>query len=76
MQGIHPIKQRRHEMGLTQRQLAKALDVTRETVARWEVHMREVDPDLLPKIAAFMSIPAKDLRPDLAELFKTTGAAQ
>lgn len=56
--------------GLTQHGLAALLDVSRTTVARWEAGVRKTDRDLLQKIKAKTGIPARLLRPDLAELME------
>lgn len=66
MERVHPLKAYRSREKLTQGQLAKLLGVERETVGRWETG-RNPDSKLLPRIAARTGIPAKELRPDLAE---------
>lgn len=52
---------------LTQAGLAKLLDVTRTTIARWETGKRKPDEALLERITIKTGIPAKELRPDLIE---------
>src|SRR4051812_29611385 len=63
-----PLKESRakHEPPLSQRQLAKMIGVTRETVARWETRKRRVDHERLPQIAEATGIAPAALRPDLA----------
>lgn len=69
----HPLKTYRltQEPRLSQGRLAVLLGVTRTTVARWETRTRNVDKELLPKIREATGIAPADLRPDLADLFKT-----
>lgn len=76
MEGIHPLKAYRDREGLTQKQLADLLSVERTTVARWETETRRIDHELLSKISETTGIPAKELRPDLAEVFKSVEAAE
>jgi transcriptional regulator with XRE-family HTH domain len=64
----HPIKQFRLDTGRTQTALAKELGVTDVTICRWETGVRQVDTDLLPKVAELTGISAAKLRPDLAKL--------
>lgn len=68
----HPLKTYRATQNprLSQGQLADQLGVTRTTVARWETGARKVDKDLVPTVSAKTGIPAKEIRPDLAELFE------
>jgi transcriptional regulator with XRE-family HTH domain len=68
----HPLKAYRTKQNprLSQGQLAGLLGVTRTTVARWETGARKVDKDLVPTVSAKTGIPAKEIRPDLAELFE------
>jgi transcriptional regulator with XRE-family HTH domain len=68
MRALHPIKIYRSHHGLTQVALAEALDVKRETVARWEGGTRKVDQDLLPTVSRLTGIPKRVLRPDLVEV--------
>lgn len=67
MQNVHPLKAYRSRQKLTQRGLAALLGVARETVGRWETGDRKTDRNLLTAISAKTGIPAKELRPDLAE---------
>jgi transcriptional regulator with XRE-family HTH domain len=64
---VHPLVTYRKQRGLTQKGLAAHLDVTRETIARWETG-RRIDGTLLPKVSDRTGIPRGVLRPDLAKL--------
>jgi transcriptional regulator with XRE-family HTH domain len=55
------------EPPLSQRQLAHLLEVTRETIARWESGARKIDDDRLPAVSQKTGISPTKLRPDLAE---------
>lgn len=68
MEGVHPLKAYREREGLTQSGLADRLQVSRGAIARWETDARKIGQDKLPDVAAKTGIPAKVLRPDLAEL--------
>jgi transcriptional regulator with XRE-family HTH domain len=65
---MHPLKAHRAAKHLTQKQLADQFGVSRETLARWEIDVRKIDPARLPQITQLTGIPAALLRPDLAEL--------
>ena len=67
--GRHPLVDYRKQHGLTQKGLARHLDVARETVARWETG-RKIDDDLLPRVSERTGIPRGTLRPDLAKLLE------
>lgn len=69
----HPLKAYRAAHRLTQGALAHQLGVERETLARWETGVRKPDVDRLASIAALTGIPARELRPDLAELIDAEG---
>lgn len=73
MEEIHPLKAYRNARKLTQDQLAEKLGFARTSIARWETG-RKIDLGLVPKITAETGIPAKVLRPDLAELLATAPA--
>jgi transcriptional regulator with XRE-family HTH domain len=64
----HPLKTYRDTQNLTQTQLAADLGVTNITVSRWETGLRKIAPTLVPFISEKTGIPARELRPDLAEL--------
>lgn len=72
MNATHPLKKYRRSQSprLTQGRLAKALRVSRTTVARWEIGARKIDPELVAIISAMTGIPKRELRPDLADLMK------
>ncbi|WP_296741365.1 helix-turn-helix transcriptional regulator [Mesorhizobium sp.] len=53
----------------SQDDLARELSVSRNAINRWENGKRKVDIEILPRVAKHTGIPARDLRPDLAELF-------
>ncbi len=65
------LKAFRHEHGLSRRELASKLDVTRMTVWRWEEGERNIDEEKLPRVVEFTKIPATIWRPDLAKLMAT-----
>ncbi|MCR6734474.1 MAG: helix-turn-helix domain-containing protein [Afipia sp.] len=68
MSDLHPLVAYRKENGLSQDALAEALEVARMTVWRWEAGERKIDTELLPRVAERTGIPARVLRPDLAEM--------
>lgn len=70
MDFIHPLKtfRKQHAPPLSQGDLAAMLNVERETIARWESGKRRIGKDKLPDVAQATGIPARELRPDLAEL--------
>lgn len=74
MVGTHPLKayRRNHTPRLSQAGLAEMLGVARLTVLRWENDQRRIDASLLPTITEKTGIPAKALRPDLAELLEVS----
>lgn len=55
------IYQRRHELGLTQREFAEMLDVSDKTVSRWETGATIPDSEQIPLIAAALKIKTDDL---------------
>jgi transcriptional regulator with XRE-family HTH domain len=66
----HPLKAYRESQTprLSQAALAEKLGVIRTTLARWESGARKIDASKLLAVSAETGIPAKELRPDLAEL--------
>ena len=74
MHAISPLRTYRQsqEPKLSQEALAHKLGVTRLTVTRWESGARKINLSLVPLIAERTGIPAKELRPDLAELMGAT----
>lgn len=70
----HPIRAWRERQfpPMSQEALAQKLGVFRETVARWEAG-RKPDIDLLPRLVEVTEIPARELRPDLAEMLAGGG---
>jgi len=64
----HPLKAYRETAQISQEEFAHRLGVGRSAVARWETGARKIETSLIPKISAMTGIPAKELRPDLAEL--------
>lgn len=53
---------------MTRAALARDLSVSKTTITRWEERKRRIDEDKVPHVAKITGIPAKELRPDLAEL--------
>jgi transcriptional regulator with XRE-family HTH domain len=66
----HPLTKFREQQNLSQPELAKLLGVGRSTVHRWEAETRKIKLGLLPSITEKTGIPAKELRPDLADALK------
>lgn len=50
------IKKLRKDIGITQMVLAKALNVSKSTIAMWETNCREPDLDTIKKIAEFFGV--------------------
>jgi DNA-binding XRE family transcriptional regulator len=73
MERIHPLRAYRSRHALTQTELAGSLGVARETLARWETGASKPGRVALPTIEAKTGIPAKELRPDLAEILGVAG---
>lgn len=72
MEGRQPLeilRRDREQRGMTPSQYARFLDEGRPTVHRWETGERKIGQSKLPKVAEKTGIAARDLRPDLAELF-------
>ena len=77
MQGNHPLEAYRKARSMTRAALARHLNVSKTTIARWELGIRKIDEDLVPSIASITGIPAKELRPDAVEKHEAIyGAAQ
>ena len=72
MSDVHPLIgfRLRQIPVLSQRQLADLLGVSRETIWRWETGARKIEASRLPQIAELTGIPARELRPDLADLLE------
>lgn len=68
MSELHPLVAYRNEHKLSQEALAERLEVARMTVWRWEAGERQIDPEILPRVVERTGIPARSLRPDLADL--------
>ena len=58
---------RRQALGLTQRQLAERLDVSRSAVAMWECEKSVPSLALLPRLAAALGCAIEDLYPERAD---------
>jgi transcriptional regulator with XRE-family HTH domain len=67
---LEALKAYRQANNLTQAQLADELGTSDVTVSRWETEARKIDIDLLPMVSAKTGIPARELRPDLADLLE------
>lgn len=70
----HPLVRYRQQQSLTQARLGALLGVTDVTVSRWENGIRKIDQNKLSEVARLTGIPARDLRPDLAELMASEAA--
>lgn len=68
MEALSPLAAFRKRQNLSQKALAELLGKNRLTIHRWETGKRRPDPDELPNITKKTGIPARELRPDLAEL--------
>lgn len=64
----HPLAEWRKAKKLTQAELADELDVTRETIARWETGARKIGAEHLPEVRKRTKLSLADLRPDLCEV--------
>jgi transcriptional regulator with XRE-family HTH domain len=69
----HPLATYREKHAMTRAALARHLSVSKTTIARWEEGSRKIRDDKVSFVAEQTGIPAKKLRPDLAELL---GSAQ
>lgn len=54
------IKQRRKALGLTQQELADKLNLSRSTVANWEIDRNYLDIKLLLSISEILDIPLEE----------------
>jgi transcriptional regulator with XRE-family HTH domain len=66
----HPLRAFRKKEGISQERLAELLGVSRATVIRWESGKASPRPADLPAISEKTGIPARELRPDLAEMLE------
>lgn len=57
----HLLRKIRERKGLTQAQLAQALNYTQQAVAKWEANAATPDPDTLRKIAKVLEVKMSDL---------------
>lgn len=75
MEATHPLRAYRdaQQPKLSQRELAELLGVTVATVSRWETGERQPEPERLSIITEKTGIPARELRPDLAEQMGAVG---
>lgn len=66
----HPLRAYRESFRpkMSQAHLGKLVGATKTAVCRWESGERQIDPELLPKLVKATGIPARMLRPDLAQL--------
>lgn len=73
MERTHPLTMYRamQDPPLSRKGLADLLDVSRETVFRWETNARKIDDELLPRVSERTGIPRGVLRPDLLDLMGT-----
>lgn len=60
------IRELRRQRGLTQVQLAAALEVNEITIVRWEKGYSPISRQSLAKIAQFFQVAQTDIEPDLA----------
>lgn len=73
---VHPIRVWRtsQKPKVTLEKLAKRLRTSEANLSRIETHKQPVTDDLLRLVVAATGVPARELRPDLAELFEVPGA--
>jgi transcriptional regulator with XRE-family HTH domain len=55
------IKQRRTRLGLTQQQIADALQVVPESIGYWERDRRRIELDRVPHLAAVLELDQQDV---------------
>lgn len=66
---LQVLRQDRQRRGMTPAEYARFLgEKHKSTVHRWETGARKIGQARLPKIVEKTGIPARELRPDLAEL--------
>jgi transcriptional regulator with XRE-family HTH domain len=63
-----PLRAYREREDITQQQLAELLGVSKAAVSRWESGARKINEHLLSTVERVTGIPARKLRPDLAQL--------
>lgn len=73
---MHPFTKYRKSEKISKAKLAKRLGVSRASITRYESGEREVAIDLVPKFSEITKIPAEELRPDLAGLFRKQEPAE
>lgn len=65
-----PLKSYRANRGLSQAALGRELGVSSVTISRWEAGTRKIEKRLLAEVSKKTEIPARELRPDLAEILE------
>jgi DNA-binding XRE family transcriptional regulator len=71
MKNEHPLSLYRRARDLTQAEIAVALGVDQGTIANIETGKRPPSWKLAARIAKLTGIPARKLRPDMAEVFQS-----
>jgi DNA-binding transcriptional regulator YiaG len=66
------VRLRRRALGLTQREAAQAIGVTRDALARWEAEPREPDRRNMPSIVRFLSYDPQPAPRTFAERVRRT----
>ena len=56
-----PLKKYRKTNGYTQKQLAEAVGVTQQAVAKWETDKASPDPEMLQKISSMLNVTVDSL---------------
>lgn len=69
------IAERRNELGLTQVQIAEALDVTQQTYASYEVARRRIPVSMLPALARALMVDINSLLGETAKARARRGPA-
>jgi DNA-binding transcriptional regulator YdaS (Cro superfamily) len=60
----------RHDPPLSLAAMARLIGVSAAAVSRWETGARRIDDCLVSKVERITGIPARKLRPDLAQLIE------
>lgn len=73
----HPLRKYRNRFDppMSQTSLGNLIGVSKPTVSRWESRQRNIDVTLLLRVVSVTGIPARELRPDLADAFEPPSMA-
>lgn len=76
MEQVHPVRAYCLDSGKKLSDLALEVKTSKATLSRIVNWHQPVSLDLLPELVRVTGIPAKELRPDVAEKFESAGASQ